>query len=151
MQRWVDTDRTGEQFSPELCTKVKSSAKWAYQIAHKNNQKESECHKKYYDCKMKYMSLRPNDLFLVHVKAPSGDHKIADKLEVTPHHVLSQLANQPVFKAQPMNAEDVENIHILHRNMLFPIQSVTDSIPKTDDNHFALMKPILLMDLYFDD
>ena len=46
---------------------------------------------------MKCMNLRPDDLVLVHVKAPSGDHKIADQWEETPHQVLSQLADQPVF------------------------------------------------------
>ena len=69
---------------------------------------------------------------------------------MTLHHVLSQLANQPVFKVQPIDVEDDENICVLHRNILFPVQSVTDPIPKTDDNHFALMKANLLMDLYFD-
>ena len=43
------------------------------------------------------MSLKPDDLVLVHAKALSGDHKIADQWEETPHRVLSQLANQPVF------------------------------------------------------
>ena len=40
----------------------------------------------------------------------------------------------------------------LHRNMLFPVQSVTDPVDpivKNDDNHFALMKANLLMDLHF--
>ena len=96
------------------------------------------------------MSLRPNDLVLVHVKAPTGDHKIADRWEVTPHCVLSQLANQPVFKVQPIGAEDDENMCILHRNM-FPVQTVTDPIPKTIDKHVTLMKANLLMDLYFHD
>ena len=50
-----------------------------------------------------------------------------------------------------MDAADDENIRILHRNMLFPIQSVTDSIPKTDDSHFALMKGNILLYMYFDD
>ena len=36
------------------------------------------------------MSLKPDDLVLVHVKAPSGDHTIADQWEETPHRVLSQ-------------------------------------------------------------
>ena len=31
------------------------------------------------------MSLKPDDLVLVHVKAPSGDHKIADQWEETAH------------------------------------------------------------------
>ena len=67
------------------------------------------------------MSLRPDDLVLVHVKAPTGDHKIVDWWEATPHHVLSQLAEQLVFKVQPVDAEDDENIWVLHRNMLFPL------------------------------
>ena len=56
------------------------------------------------------MSLRPNGLVLVHVKAQTGDHKIVDQWEVTPHCVLSQLADQPVIKVQPIDAEDDENI-----------------------------------------
>ena len=28
---------------------LKARLQWAYQVAHENNQKESECHKKYYD------------------------------------------------------------------------------------------------------
>ena len=90
--------------------KLKARLKWAYQVAHENNCKESEHHKKYYDQRMRYMTLRPNELVLVHVKAPTGDHKIADQWEVTPHCVLSQLANQPVFKDQLIDAEDDENI-----------------------------------------
>ena len=31
------------------------------------------------------MSLKPDDLVLVHVKEPSGDHKIADQWGETPH------------------------------------------------------------------
>ena len=56
------------------------------------------------------MSLRPDDLVLVHVKAPIGDHKIADQWEVSPHHVFSQLTDQPFFKVQPVDTEDDENI-----------------------------------------
>ena len=40
--------------------------------------KESECHKKYYDQRMRYMKLKPDDLVMVRVKALTGDHKIAD-------------------------------------------------------------------------
>ena len=50
-----------------------------------------------------------------------------------------------------MNAVGDENIRVLHRNMLFPVQSVPDpnSVIMNDDKHFALMKANLLMDLYF--
>ena len=52
-----------------------------------------------------------------------------------------------------MDAVSDENIKVLYRNMLFPIQSVTDPVDpvvKNDDKHFTLMKANLLMDLYFD-
>ena len=77
--------------------KRKARLDWAYQVAHENNQKESEHHKKYYDKRKRCMSLKLDYLVLVHVKAPCGDHKIADQWEETPHQVLSQLADQPVF------------------------------------------------------
>ena len=91
------------------------------------------------------MSLRPDDLILLHVKAPTGDHKIANHWEGTPHHVLSQLADQMVFRIQSVDADGDEGISVLHRNMLFPIQSAT-----TDNCNLALKKANELMDLYFD-
>ena len=86
----------------------------------------------------------------MHVKAQFIDHKIADQWEATPHHVLSQLADQPVFKVQPVDAEDDENICVLHRNMLFPVQSIADPMSKTNGKQIAPMRVNLLMDLYFD-
>ena len=59
---------------------------------------------------MRCMSLRPNDLVSVHVKALTGGHKIADQWETTLHCVLSQLANPAVLKIQPIDTEDDENI-----------------------------------------
>ena len=58
--------------------KLQARLKWAYQKAQENDKKESECHKKYYDQRMRCMSLKPNDLVLVHAKAPSDNHNIAD-------------------------------------------------------------------------
>ena len=74
---------------------------------------------------MRCTSLKPTDLVLVHTKAPSDNHKTADQWEDIPHWVLSQLEDQPVFQVQPVDATNDENIRVLHRNMLFPIQSVT--------------------------
>ena len=42
--------------------------------------------------------------------------------------MLSQLADQPVFQVQPMDVVSDENIRVLHKNMLFPMQSVTDPV-----------------------
>ena len=44
--------------------KLQDRLKWAYQKAQRNNQKESECHKKYYDKKIRCMHLKPDDLVL---------------------------------------------------------------------------------------
>ena len=131
--------------------KLQDRLRWAYQKAQKNNQKESEHHKKYYDKRIRCMTLKPGDLVLVHTKVPSGDHKIADQWEDVPHPVLSQLAEQPVFQVQPIDAVEDENIRVLHRNMLFPVQSVTDtdSVKTDNEKHIAFMKANLLMDIHF--
>ena len=114
--------------------KLQAGLKWAYQKAQENNRKKSEWQKKYYDQKMRCMSLKPDDLVLVHVKAPSVHHKIIDQWEGKQCQVLSHLDNQPVFRVQPEDAATDENIRILHRNMLFPIQTVTD--PRFDNNNY---------------
>ena len=94
----------------------------------------------------------------MHVKAPSRQHKIIDQWEDKQYQVLSQLDDQPVFRVQSEDAVDDENIRVLHRNMLFPVQTVRDKGPVTivtesvneNKRHFALMKANLLMDLHFD-
>ena len=103
------------------------------------------------------MSLNPDDLVLVCVKAPSGHHKIIDQWDDKQYQVLSQLDNQPVFQVQPEDAATDENIRMLHRNMLFPIQTVTDQNLTTttesvneDRRHIALMKANALMNIHFD-
>ena len=68
----------GDTSHQNYVKKLKARIELTYQITHENNQKESECHKKYYDRKMRCMSLRPKDLVLVHVKVPMGYHKVAD-------------------------------------------------------------------------
>ena len=68
----------GNVSSQTYAQKLQSRLKWAYQKAQENSKRESECHKKYYDKRMRCMSLKPDDLVLVHAKAPSGNHKIAD-------------------------------------------------------------------------
>ena len=69
------------------------------------------------------MKLKPDDLVMVRVKALTGDHKIADRWEDTPHQVINQLGDQPVFKVQPVSAMPNSNIRVLHRNMLFPLKN----------------------------
>ena len=138
--------------------KLQARLKWAYQKAEENNKKDSERQKRYYDQKMKCMSLKPDELGPVCVKAPSGHHKNIDQWEDKQYGVLSQLDNQPVFQVQPEDAVDDENIRILHWNMLFPIQTVIDQYMITtatesvneNRRHLALMKANALMNIHFD-
>ena len=62
----------GQESYQNHAKRLQAKLKWAYQKAQENNKKECERQKRYYDQKMKCMSLKPDDLVLVHVKAPSG-------------------------------------------------------------------------------
>ena len=88
------------------------------------------------------MKLKPDDLVMVRVKALTGDHKIANQWEDTPHRVIGQLGDQPVFKVQPVSATPDSNIRVLHRNMLFPLKTSEESSPKESEyvQNIALMK-----------
>ena len=68
----------GDSSHQNYVQKLRAQLEWAYQIARENNQKESEQNRKYCDCKFKFMSLRCDDLVLVHVKSSTDDHKIVD-------------------------------------------------------------------------
>ena len=70
------------------------------------------------------MKLEPGDTVLVWVKAFGADHKIADKWEQKPYLVVAQRKNQPVYEVRLVEAPDGTPVQVLHRNMLFPIQSV---------------------------
>ena len=89
----VDQEQESHQ---NYAKKLQARLRRAYQKAHENNKKESERQKRYCNQK-KCMSLKPDDLVLVHVKAPCGHHKIIDQWENKQYRVLSQLDNQPVF------------------------------------------------------
>ena len=49
-----------------------------------------------------------------------------------------------------MDAVNDENIRVLHRNMLFPVHSVTDPMMKNDDKHFFFDKGQFVDDLYIE-
>ena len=147
----------GQESYQNYGRKLQARWKWVYQKAQESNKKESERQKRYYDQKVKCMSIKPEDIVLVHVKVPSGQHKIIDWWEDKHYRVLSQLDEQPVFKVQPENAVDDENIRVLHRNMLFPVQTIRDQSPRAttesvneNKRHFALMKANLIMERHFD-
>ena len=133
--------------------KLHSKLQWAFPRAQDNNKRESECHKRYYDQKMRCMKLEPDDLVMVRVKALTGDHKIADRWEDSPHQVIDQLGDQLGFKVQPVTTVSDSNIRVLHRNMLFPLKTSKEPNLKESENvqNTALMKANLLIDIYFND
>ena len=144
----VEQKQTSHQ---NYAQKLHSKLQWAYQKAQENNKKESECHKKYYDQKMRCINLKPDALIVVWVKALTGDHKIADQWENTPHQVISQLNDQPDFWVQPIDATTDNKIKILNQNLLFPLQtSLETEVEETkDEQNTALMKANLLIDVHF--
>ena len=144
----VEQKQTSHQ---NYAQKLHSKLQWAYQKAQENNKKESECHKKYYDQKMRCINLKPDALVVVWVKALTGDHKIADQWENTPHQVISQLNDQPDFWVQPIDATTDNKIKILNQNLLFPLQTSLESeVEETkDEQNTALMKANLLIDVHF--
>ena len=94
------------------------------------------------------MKIEPGDLVLVHVKAFGPDHKIADRWEQNPYKVLSHHANTPVYKVQPVGTEDDNSICTLHRNMLFPFQSLRED-NHTETHNQALINVDIAMMSYF--
>ena len=127
--------------------KLKAHLKWAYKVAKENNDHEAERHKQYYDQKFRCMKIVPGDLVLVRVKALGPDHKIADRWKQVPYKVLSQHKNSPVYKVQPVNGNTEESICTLHRNMLFPLQSIRED--DTLGQSEALVQADLAMMKYF--
>ena len=136
--------------------KLKVRLRWAYRKAHEVNLKKSARHKRYYDRKFKCMKLGPGDIVLVRVKAFGADHKIVDKWEQKPYVVLLQKKDQLVYEVEPVDSRGGNNIRVLHRNMLFPIQSIQLSEENDRENsilqkELVLQKANILMEAYFND
>ena len=93
------------------------------------------------------MTLCPDDIVLVQVKTFGNDRKVADKWEQSLYLVVEQMNDKPVFKIQPLDAADDSRDRILHRNMLFPLQS---KIQTDAERTTGLSKANQLMNLYFD-
>ena len=93
------------------------------------------------------MKLAPGDLVLVRVKAFGPDHKIADRWEQIPYRVLAQHKDLPVYKVHPITERGEEGIRTLHRNMLFPLQSIRHE--ETTGQNDALVWADLAMMKYF--
>ena len=94
------------------------------------------------------MALCPDDIVLVQVNAFGNDQKVADKWEQSPYLVVEQMGDKPVFKIWPLDSTDDSRDRILHRNMLFPLQSrvQTDVVETTA----VLLKANQLIDISFD-
>ena len=107
--------------------KLKAHLKWAYKVVRENSNLEATRHKQFYNQKFKCMKIVPGDLVLVRVKAFGPDHKIAYRCEQVPYKVLLQHNNSPVYKVQPVNENMEENVRTLHRNMVFPLQSIREN------------------------
>ena len=73
---------------------------------------------------MHCIRLEVGDQVLVCIETFGTDHKIADKWENDPYIVEECMTGKLVCKVKPVCDITGTKSHILHRNMLYPIQSV---------------------------
>ena len=128
--------------------KLQARLNWAFKVAKDVNLKETERQKRYYDRKMRCQNLIVGDMVLVKEKGSSGNYKINDKWETNPYMVIEHMTDKkgqqmPVFKLREIVKEGAPREKTLHRNMLYPFQSV-----EGPENRL-LMKCNILMDIYF--
>lgn len=108
---------------------LKDRLKFSYNLALKNIQDAQARQKRNYDVKIKSSVLKPDDLVLVKFVAFDGRHKLADKWENDPYVVINQPNdNIPVYRVKNQNGEG--KIRVLHRNLLLPICSSSNSDDK---------------------
>ena len=99
--------------------KLKRRLAWAYNKAKDVTLKMQQQYKRYHDRKIRCTKIEVGDTVLVRQKAFKGKHKIQDRWELSHYKVLEQPNEDiPVFKVQD---EKTSKVHILHRNMLFPL------------------------------
>ena len=121
--------------------KLEHHLKWAYETAQKYIDKETTRYKKYYDKNFRCAALRDGDLVLVQINKFGTDHKIADKWEQDPWEVLSQKDDSPLLTIRNVTTNE---IHELHRNMLFPLRLI-DPVDHQKDNTMTQIKANRLM------
>ena len=93
---------------------------WAYKTASEFNKKESEHSKIWYDGNVNCTYLEQGDLVLVRQKTFKGKHKISDRWESTPCHVIQHVGGHlPVYEVQLVDG--TTKFGVLHRNLLFPL------------------------------
>ena len=102
----------------------------------------------FYDKRMRCQKLVPGDFVLVKRKGSSSTYKIDDKWEENPYKVVEQCRNDkmkliPVFKLFEVVKEGTPHKKTLHRNMLYPYQSIVEADTP------LLVKCNQLMDIYF--
>ena len=107
-------------------------------------------HKVYYDKRTKGMSLNPDDIVMVRVKAFGSDRKVANKWEQNPYMVIQQMNDKLVFKVRLVDTTDNKRDRVLHRNMLFPLQSVRDEDNRVIVESIALPQANTLMNDLFE-
>ena len=109
--------------------KLQKKLDWAYKTAHEVSKKESEHSKRRYDWNVKCTELEPGNLILVRQKVFKEKHKISNRRENIPDHVIQCIgAHLPVYKVQLV--DDSTKVRILHRNLLFPLAMRNESDEK---------------------
>ena len=91
--------------------------------------KEIEYSKKWHDQNVRCTKLETGYLVLLRQNAFKGKHKISDRCENTPYHVIQCIGGLlPVYKVQ--SVDETTKFRVLHRNWLFPLTTRNDSDEK---------------------
>ena len=73
--------------------------------------------------------MEPGDLALVKQKTFKGKHKISNRWENTPYHVIEHIGEHlPAYKVQLIG--ETTTFRVLHRNLLFPLTTRNESDKK---------------------
>ena len=115
----------------------------AFNLSHID--KETTRYKKYYDKNFRCATLRDGDLVLILVNKFGTDHKIADKWEQDPWEVLSQKEDSPLLTIKNVTTNE---IHELHRNVLFPLRQVDPDGPQQDNAQTQIKANSLMVTLF---
>ena len=124
----------------DYITNVKEALEWAWAKASENGSKAKESQKKYYDKRVRGAALILGDKVLVRNCSFEGPHKLQDKWSDDIFVVKEQPdSRMPVFVVEPVNGGRKRT---LHRNLLFPVESVREDCPDVSPDNVATRKAL---------